>query len=71
MQSLKEIHAWAQMQVPLFGRISWNILSVSLDPIVRLNALVDNNNPRDDIFNYHRLRECNIYILSPATMANK
>ena len=28
-------------------------------------ASVDNHIPRDDIFDYHPLRECNIYILSP------
>ena len=26
---------------------------------------VDNHIPRDDILDYHPLRECNIYILSP------
>ena len=28
-------------------------------------ASVDNHIPRDDIFDYHPIRECNIYILSP------
>ena len=27
-------------------------------------ASIDNHIPRDDIFDYHPLRECNIYILS-------
>ena len=27
-------------------------------------ASVDNHIPRDDIFDYHPLRECNIYIIS-------
>ena len=29
-------------------------------------ASVDNHIPRDDIFDYHPLRECNIYIISHA-----
>ena len=32
-------------------------------------ASVDNHIPRDDIFDYHHIREGNIYILSPATIA--
>ena len=34
-------------------------------------ASVDNHIPKDDIFDYLPLRECNIYILSPAAMANE
>ena len=30
---------------------------------------VDNHIPRDDIFDYHPIRECNIYILSPTAIA--
>ena len=30
-------------------------------------ASVDNHIPRDDIFDYHRIRECNIYILFDET----
>ena len=29
-------------------------------------ASVDNHIPRDDIFDYHPIRECNIYIISEA-----
>ena len=32
-------------------------------------ASVDNHIPRDDIFDYHPLRECNIFIISPAAIA--
>ena len=34
-------------------------------------ASVDNHIPRDDIFDYHTLRKCNIYILSLAAMTNE
>ena len=34
------------------------------------SASVDNHIPRDDIFDYHPLRECNIYIISPTAMVN-
>ena len=33
-------------------------------------ASVDNHIPGDDIFDYHHIREGNIYIISPAAMAN-
>ena len=32
-------------------------------------ASVDNHIPQDDIFDYHPIRECNIYIISPAATA--
>ena len=32
---------------------------------------VDNHIPRDDSFDYHPIRECNICILSPTTMTNE
>ena len=32
-------------------------------------ASVDNHIPRDDIFDYHPLRECNIYIIFHADVA--
>ena len=32
-------------------------------------ASVDNHIPRDDIFDYHPIRECNIYIVSPVATA--
>ena len=34
-------------------------------------ASVDNHIPRDDILDYHPLRECNIYIISPLSNAVK
>ena len=33
-------------------------------------ALVDNHIPWDDIFDYHPLRECNIYITASARLKN-
>ena len=44
---------------------------ISRNMIINLGCtLVGNHIPRDDIFNYHPLRECTIYILSSAAMTN-
>ena len=34
-------------------------------------ASVDNHIPRDDIFDYHPRRECNIYIILPAAISGE